>query len=64
MEIWGDGVRFLDIARGSSHETRGGYERLHSWLSQEVITKRTELLDEIIGILASSIIRLRKVTKV
>ena len=56
-------VRFLDIARGSSRETRGRYERMHHWLSQQVIKARVELIDEIIGILTSSIIRMRKVTK-
>jgi four helix bundle protein len=56
-------VRFLDIARGSTRETRGRYERMHCWLSQEVIKARMELIDEIIGILTSSIIRMRKVTK-
>ena len=44
-------VRFLGIARGSSPETRGRCERLRHWLSS---------IDEIIGILTSSIIRMRK----
>ena len=56
-------VRFLDIARGSSRETRGRYERMHHWLSQDVIRERVQLIDGIIGILTSSIVRMRAVTK-
>jgi len=48
-------VRFPDIARGSARETRGGYERMAIWLDQDVIDQRLALLDEIIGILTSSI---------
>ena len=48
-------VRFLDIARGSARETRGRYERLHPWLDRELIKQRIDLVDEIIGILTSSI---------
>jgi len=55
-------VRFLDIARGSSRETRGRYERMHHWLSKDVIKERVQLVDEIIGILTSSIARMRTVT--
>ena len=53
-------VRFLDFARGSARETRGRYQRMKHWLPPDVIAKRIALLDEIIGILTSSIIRLRK----
>jgi four helix bundle protein len=53
-------VRFLDIARGSARETRGRYERMANWLGPDVIKKRIELLDEIIGILTSSIERMRR----
>jgi four helix bundle protein len=56
-------VRFLDIARGSARETRGRYERMKHWLAQEVIKERVALTDEIIGILTSSIVRMRKLTK-
>ncbi len=56
-------VRFLDIARGSARETRGRYERMKHWLAQDVISERVKLIDEIIGILTSSIGRLRKVTE-
>ena len=55
-------VRFLDIARGSARETRGRYERMSHWLAQDVISQRVKLIDEIIGILTSSIGRMRKVT--
>ncbi len=54
-------VRFLDIARGSARETRGRYERMNHWLAHDVISERVKLIDEIIGILTSSIGRLRKV---
>ena len=53
-------IRFLDIARGSARETRGRYERMNHWLQQEIVTDRVQLLDEIIGILTASIVRLRK----
>jgi four helix bundle protein len=56
-------VRFLDIARGSARETRGRYERMKHWLAQDVISERVKLIDEIIGILTSSIVRMRQ-TKV
>ena len=53
-------IRFLDIARGSARETRGRYERMKPWLGPDVIKQRVELLDEIIGILTSSIVTMRK----
>src|SRR5215510_4217529 len=53
-------VRFLDIARGSARETRGRYGRLKHWLPQGISEKRIKLLDEIIGILTSSIGTMRK----
>jgi four helix bundle protein len=53
-------VRFLDIARGSARETRGRYERMKHWLPEKVIQERVKLLDEIIGILTSSIGTMRK----
>jgi four helix bundle protein len=53
-------VRFLDIARGSARETCGRYERMTHWLTADVIKNRVELLDEIIGILTSSIETMKK----
>ena len=53
----------LHIARGSARETRGRYERMKLWLAQDLISERVKLIDEIIGILTSSIVRMRKVTK-
>jgi four helix bundle protein len=53
-------IRFLDIARGSARETRGRYERMKHWLPEDVIQERIKLLDEIIGILTSSIGTMRK----
>jgi four helix bundle protein len=53
-------VRFLDIARGSARETRGRYERMKHWLADKVIQERIKLLDEIIGILTSSIGTMKK----
>ncbi len=56
-------IRFLDIARGSARETRGRYERMNQWLAPDVISERVKLIDEIIGILTSSIGRMQE-TKV
>ena len=56
-------VRFLDISRGSARETRGRYQRMTHWLAKEVVSERVKLIDEIIGILTSSISRMRSVTK-
>ena len=53
-------VRFLDIARGSARETRGRNGRLKHWLPEEVIQERIKLLDEIIGILTTSIRTMRR----
>jgi len=53
-------IRLLDIARGSARETRGRYERMKNWIAQDVIKQRVELLDEVIGILTSSIVTLKK----
>ena len=53
-------IRFLDIARGSARETRGRYERMKHWLPEGIIQERIKLLDEIIGILTSSIATMRK----
>ena len=53
-------VRFLDIARGSARETRGRYERMKHWFADDLIKQRIKLLDEIIGILTASIVRMRK----
>jgi four helix bundle protein len=53
-------VRFLDFARGSARETRGRYERLKHWLAPDLVSQRIELIDEIIGILTSSIGTMRK----
>ena len=53
-------VRFLDFARGSARETRGRYERMKHWLAEDLVKQRIELLDEIIGILTSSIETMRK----
>jgi four helix bundle protein len=53
-------VRFLDFARGSARETRGRYQRMKHWLGDEIIQRRVDLADHIIGILTKSIERLRK----
>jgi four helix bundle protein len=53
-------VRFLDFARGSARETRGRYERLNHWLAPDLVNQRLELIDEIIGILTSSIGTLKR----
>jgi len=50
--------RFLDFARGSARETRGRYLRMKHWLPPDTVSERVRLLDEIIGILTSTISRL------
>jgi four helix bundle protein len=52
-------VRFLDFARGSARETRGRYLRMSPWFGEDVIRQRATLADETIGILTSTIERLR-----
>ncbi|MBM4154373.1 MAG: four helix bundle protein [Lentisphaerae bacterium] len=52
-------ARFLDFARGSARETRGRYLRLRRWLPEDDVQKRVRTCDEIIGILTSTIERLR-----
>jgi four helix bundle protein len=47
-------IRFLDFSRGSARETHGRYKRMQHWLSEDVVRQRTELLDEIIGILTAT----------
>lgn len=53
-------IRFLDFARASARETCGRYKRMTHWLSEDIISQRTRLLDEIIGILTASITTLGK----
>lgn len=53
-------IRFLDFARGSARETRGRYRRMKHWLTSEVVAERTARLDEIIGILTSTITTLKR----
>lgn len=53
-------LQFLRIARGSARETRGRYVRMKHWLDDAVIISRTELCDEIIGILTKSIATMKK----
>ena len=53
-------IRFLDFARGSARETYGRYKGMKHWLSEDVVQQRTELLDEIIGILNATITTLTK----
>jgi four helix bundle protein len=53
-------VRFLDFARGSARETRGRYERMKRWLGSDMVSQRIRLLDEVIGILTSSIGSMRR----
>ena len=52
-------IRFLDFARGSARETRGRYQRLSQWFDEDLVRQRTALADEVIGILTSTIERLR-----
>jgi four helix bundle protein len=52
-------ARFLDFARGSARETQGRYQRMKHWLPPEIVRDRAQRLDEIIGILTTTITRLR-----
>jgi four helix bundle protein len=52
-------IRFLDFARGSARETRERYLRMRQWFEEDAIRQRTALADEVIGILTSTIERLR-----
>jgi four helix bundle protein len=52
-------IRFLDFARGSARETLGRYNRMHHWLSPDVIRDRTALAGQIVGILSGTIETLR-----
>ena len=56
-------VQFLRFARGSARETRGRYVRMKHWLPEDVVSARTSLCDEIIGILNSTIGTLRQRSK-
>ena len=48
-------VQYLVVSRGSAVETRGRYERLGHWLPADIVSKRVQLCDEIIGILTATI---------
>jgi four helix bundle protein len=56
----GEYIRFLDFARGSARETRGRYERMKHWLTQDTIQHRISLADEIIAILTKTMQTLRR----
>ena len=51
--------QFLVISRGSARETAGRYRRLRHWIPSEIVHARVALCDEIIGILTSTIQKLR-----
>lgn len=53
-------AHFLRISRGSARESRGWYVRANRVLPPDIIQVRCALLDEIIGILVSTINRLEK----
>lgn len=55
-------IRFLDFALASARETQGRYRRLKHWIDPSLLDRREALLDEIIGILTSSIKTLRTQT--
>ncbi|HCE45193.1 MAG TPA: hypothetical protein DET40_16765 [Lentisphaeria bacterium] len=52
-------VQFVVISRGSAAETRGRYLRMKTWLPKDIIEKRVAICDEIIGILTSTINKLK-----
>jgi four helix bundle protein len=53
-------VRFLDFSRASAKETEGRYRRMKRWLDEDVVQHRTQLAGEIVGILTTTIERLRR----
>lgn len=54
-----DYSHFLIIARGSTQETMGRYQRLKHWIDPKIIESRVSLCGEIIAILTASIRKLR-----
>ncbi|MAE67854.1 MAG: hypothetical protein CMJ18_26670 [Phycisphaeraceae bacterium] len=52
--------RHFDIARGSTVETKGRYQRLRQWLPHQLLHERVELCNEIYSILKKSIVRLKR----
>ena len=52
-------IRFLDFALASARETQGRYGGLKHWIDPSLVAERNSLLDEIIGILTSTIKTLR-----
>jgi four helix bundle protein len=48
-------VYFLKVSRGSARESKGWYERSVKLLSQEIVDKRVEKLDQIIAMETKSI---------
>ena len=53
-------VQFYRYSRGSARESKGWYRRARHLLPAEIVAKRTNLLDEIIGILVAAINRLER----
>ena len=53
-------AQFYRYSRGSARESRGWYQRARHLLPAEVVAARTQLLDEIIGILVATIERRRQ----
>jgi four helix bundle protein len=51
---------FLKIARGSARESRGRYERCRYLLPPDLIAKRLEILDRVIGGLTNTIVTIEK----
>ncbi len=63
--VMGGSPGLSTFVSSTSHEALlvrrvGRYQRMTNWLDQEVIQQRVELLDEIIGILTTSIETMRK----
>lgn len=54
-----DYTHYLVMARGSTRETRGRYERLRHWLPADIVADRQKRCDAIIAILTKSINTLR-----
>jgi four helix bundle protein len=51
-------LRYLRISRGSARETKGWYMRSKKFLPEQLVTKRIDLIDEIIALLSSMVKKL------
>ena len=53
-------AQFLIIARGSAVESMGRYKRMRRWLPEQIVQHRVELCNEIISILTTTVVKLKR----